>query len=169
MVFDPFSLWEIREDLGYRCYEHKITKSRVSLPPHLPQGGIIANDMGLGRTLTMLSAIVASLADASHFSTLQYVHQNSISGPLRMRSTLIVVSSAMVLKRWITEINKHIRQNTLRVHTFHGAGRTTDLRTLVESDVVLTTYLTLVSDFSGASPVLQNLDRFRLVLDESTR
>jgi hypothetical protein len=51
--------------------------------------------MGLGKTLTMLSAIVASQALARSFATLQYTPDNNMGARMmKTQSTLVVVPSA---------------------------------------------------------------------------
>jgi SWI/SNF-related matrix-associated actin-dependent regulator of chromatin subfamily A3 len=62
--------------------------------PHEARGGIIADDMGLGKSLTILSAIASSLGEAAEFAS---THQASSIEPLhaqnRSRATLIMVPS----------------------------------------------------------------------------
>jgi hypothetical protein len=51
--------------------------------------------MGLGKTLTMLSAIIASLADANDFATSQHSSGNANEiKTLKPKSTLVVVPPA---------------------------------------------------------------------------
>jgi SNF2 family DNA or RNA helicase len=58
--------------------------------PSLALGGILADVMGLGKTLTMISAIVCSRAQAAEYAKSQQGNE-----PLaqRTRATLIVVTS----------------------------------------------------------------------------
>ncbi|KAI1076545.1 SNF2 family N-terminal domain-containing protein [Whalleya microplaca] len=122
-------------------------------------GGIIADMMGLGKTLTMLSAIVCSKQE----------NYNSISDHTGLQitnATLIVVTSPQLLEVWATEIAKHLGPNILRVATFHGAGRAKCFQDIVDHDVVLTTYHTLVADYASKK-LLQNLAWHRVVLDEA--
>jgi len=59
----------------------------------------------------------------------------------------------------------HIAENYLNVATFHGNDRGNDPQTFTSSDLVLTTYSTLVKDHQNAG-VLHRLKWFRVVLDE---
>ncbi|KAI0809903.1 P-loop containing nucleoside triphosphate hydrolase protein [Xylaria sp. FL0064] len=54
----------------------------------------------------------------------------------------------------------------LRLHIFHGSSRAKTIEDIVDNDVVLTTFSTLVSD-QKASRLLQQLTWFRVVLDEA--
>jgi SNF2 family DNA or RNA helicase len=59
----------------------------------------------------------------------------------------------------------HIAENYLNVATFHGSDREDEPRAFASSDLVLTTYSTLVKDHQKAG-VLHRLEWFRVVLDE---
>src|SRR5215469_1218653 len=61
--------------------------------PSYSKGGILADVMGLGKTLSMISAIVSSLPRATEYATA--THQNfasAVSG-CRSRATLVIVTS----------------------------------------------------------------------------
>ncbi|KAM7209991.1 SNF2 family N-terminal domain containing protein [Rhypophila decipiens] len=125
--------------------------------------------MGLGKTLTMLSAIVSTVDHARTWalSTGNGVDNITATEPLwRARATLIVVTSMQVLNVWETEIHKHIKPYALKTCIFHGKNRPTTPDQVVDHDIVLTTYGLLVSDFKN-SRVLQNVDWYRVTLDEA--
>jgi SNF2 family DNA or RNA helicase len=61
----------------------------------------------------------------------------------------------------------HVAKDYLRVSTFHGNDRGNDARAFTSSDVVLTTYMTLVKDYQNAN-TLYRPKWFRVVLDEGT-
>ena len=70
-----------------RCYRPKDDI------PSYSKGGILADVMGLGKTLSMISAIVSSLPRATEYATA--THQNfasAVSG-CRSRATLVIVTS----------------------------------------------------------------------------
>ncbi|RMJ07062.1 hypothetical protein CDV36_013333 [Fusarium kuroshium] len=123
-------------------------------------GGILADVMGLGKTLTMLSAIVYS----KHLNDRVNTDNNSVAQP--RASTLIVLPSRQVLDVWNNEIIRRFRPQTLKTTIFHGNRRVKEGQLLLESDVVLTTYHTLEND-SGKSKVLHSVKWARVVLDEA--
>ena len=62
--------------------------------PNDAAGGILADDMGLGKSLTMLTAIAASLPDAYRFVTTKTDGNLNKEMLPNARSTLIIVPSA---------------------------------------------------------------------------
>ncbi len=81
--------------------------------------------MGLGKTLQVLAFILL---------------QREKSPP---GANLVVVPTSLVFN-WLAEVEKFAP--TLRVHVLHGADRHLDARIFDASDIVLTTYNTVVSD-----------------------
>jgi len=75
-------------------YKHKITGSVRATREDVP-GGMLADDVGLGKTLSMLSVIVGSLERAGRFelSRAQVISQ-SMEDTLASKATLVVVPSA---------------------------------------------------------------------------
>ena len=75
-------------------FEHQISGKRQSTPPCISAGGILADRMGLGKTLTILSAIVRALDEASYFITPS--SEASVDDHLAYptKATLVVVPSA---------------------------------------------------------------------------
>ncbi|KAK4038402.1 SNF2 family N-terminal domain-containing protein [Parachaetomium inaequale] len=156
-----------REDDYYweaarRALQGLLNVQSSSSMPSYSRGGILADVMGLGKTLTMLSTIVSTL-DISR----QYPFSSILdAGVSRSKATMIVVSSAQVLNVWETEIQKHVKINTLKTCRFHGQGRPTSANDLIDYDVVLTTYATLSAEYKNRG-VLHQVEWYRIVLDEA--
>ncbi|KAM4057430.1 type III restriction enzyme, res subunit [Hirsutella rhossiliensis] len=129
-------------------------------------GGLIADVMGLGKTLTMLAAILQSLPSADLYGSF---YDGSAAGDgckVRTKSTLVVVSSAQLLESWLLEMQTHLVPGALDVVTFHGQHRPQDASALVSAHLILTTYATLAAEHNGLD-VLHKMDWFRIVLDEA--
>ncbi|RKK93675.1 hypothetical protein BFJ71_g9469 [Fusarium oxysporum] len=134
--------------------------------PTFALGGILADVMGLGKTLTILVSIQLARLAAENFQNVNTaVGMDQPTYP-RTSATLVVVTSTQVMEVWRSEVSRHFRAGSLRVYTFHGDSRPTQPAALMNYDIVLTTFATLVSDCKRRK-VLQNLEWFRVVLDEA--
>ncbi|KAI0530449.1 SNF2 family N-terminal domain-containing protein [Xylaria digitata] len=129
-------------------------------------GGLIADVMGLGKTLTMLAAILQSMPMAEDFSNFYESTGNESSNKLRTKATLVVVSSIQLLESWVSEIQAHFSPGSLSWISFHGQGRPRDPETMRSVSIVLTTYATLAADSHGHR-TLHQMDWYRVVLDEA--
>ncbi|KAL7953178.1 SNF2 family N-terminal domain-containing protein [Trichoderma compactum] len=153
------SMWQSHtlED-GNTVFQHTITgaKSREASDC---LGGIIADAMGLGKTLTILAAIVHSIDAASAFAL------HGAKG--RAKATIVIVPSELLLNTWSREIDKHISFGAVRSIQYHGPERSTHDATLSNYDIILTTYGTLMVEFRKRTGPLYRLSWYRLVLDEA--
>ncbi|KJE89877.1 hypothetical protein CAOG_009407 [Capsaspora owczarzaki ATCC 30864] len=125
------------------------------------KGGILADEMGMGKTIQIISMLLASDKHPGH-------------------PTLIITPTVAMLQ-WLSELTKHTAPGTLAVHVHHKkTGRVTDAADLARFDVVLTTYALLEGDFRRSTygsvrkagkviepSVLQNVEWHRVVLDEA--
>ncbi|KAH0537607.1 hypothetical protein FGG08_005599 [Glutinoglossum americanum] len=155
-IHAAFSLWETHQDSTHGIFhQHTITGCRKPVRPDESVGGIIADDMGLGKSLTLLSAMVASLGSARAFVELGDCNQKPRSG-----STLIIVPAVL--------LRRHVASDSLKVIKYHGRGRETDLSRILDSDVVLTTYATATAEFCRGTSTLHKFNWYRVVLDEGS-
>ncbi|RPA72435.1 hypothetical protein BJ508DRAFT_419475 [Ascobolus immersus RN42] len=116
-------------------------------------GGLLADDMGLGKSLTAL-ALVASTVPQS-------ITADDSSSRL---PTLIVVTTS-TLSLWEDELSRHLRPDRLRSLTYHGPRRKSRSKMFHQHDIVLTTYDIVVQDWS--SKTLHNIEWLRVILDEA--
>ena len=146
------------------------------------QGGILAEEMGLGKTVEII-ALISSHKRSSSLEHFQGTDQNLVPSP-----ATLIMSPPSILQQWISEIHDHAP--FLRVMIYDGIRATNRdasdeemLIQLLDHDIVLTTYNTLASEihYSTAipeknlrhdkkydrrkSPLVQ-IDWWRVVLDE---
>ena len=146
------------------------------------QGGILAEEMGLGKTVEII-ALISSHNRPSSLEHFPQTDQNLVPS-----SATLIISPPSILQQWLSEINDHAP--SLRVMLYDGI-RATDrdasdeemLVRLLDHDIVLTTYNTLASEihYSSATPErnlrhdkkyeprkspLIQIDWWRVVLDE---
>lgn len=166
------SLWKLKSSIGTdQLYDHVITHTSSDKPDDAA-GGILADAMGVGKTLTMIASIVSSLEKASQFAAVQepntsLARDSETSQIHSVSSTLILVPSALLLDGWITEIEKHVTPGTLQYYKYHGPSRHLPPPSSIQYHIVLSTYGTVAADFSRGGGVLYNVKWYRLVLDEA--
>jgi hypothetical protein len=79
--------------LSSHSYQHIITGAKSPIPTDF-LGGILADDMGLGKSLAMLCAIMGSLGRASEYAGKIFGSEPLREGRMAAKSTLIIVPSA---------------------------------------------------------------------------
>lgn len=112
-------------------------------------GGILADEQGLGKTLTMVALML-----------------KNPPGPLmRRRGQLrrvpwrsLVVCPLSLLHQWREEIETNVKDKPI-VYIYHGTKRERNHHVLADCDVVITTYTMLSSEYPK---VLENLPENRL-------
>ncbi|MDA7839067.1 DEAD/DEAH box helicase [bacterium] len=145
-VQESTSSWGwVRHELDDGFVFHTSVFGHISLtPPNASiRGGILAQDVGMGKTVEMLALI----------ST------NNAPGP-----TLVVVPTTM-LSVWQSEAKQ--RTPSLKVVKFHGARRTKNMDELRGADIVLTTYRIVVNETQQHVPTIGAVRWGRIILDES--
>lgn len=127
---------------------------------------MLADDMGMGKSLSTLALIMKTL-EAAHTWANEKRSEEHISGKVRRHShsTLIIVPSALLINHWLREITTHTG-DALKTIKYHGQGRERDLTALEESDVVITTYNTLAAEAAAKKSQLHKINWYRVVLDE---
>ncbi|EAA28265.2 P-loop containing nucleoside triphosphate hydrolase protein [Neurospora crassa] len=100
--------------------------------------------MGMGKTLSTLVTILHTLQSAVDFADFTF----------------------QLIDNWQSEIERHM-SGALHVTIFHGEQKPRGYETLMDTDLVLTTYSTLASDYKR-SGLLHRMEWYRVVLDEGT-
>ncbi|KAK2039227.1 hypothetical protein LZ31DRAFT_599029 [Colletotrichum somersetense] len=91
---------------------------------HLPRGGILADAMGLGKTLETLSCIVGNQASESRKDA-------------GMGATLVICPSGQMISQWMSEVKKHCHKRFSRSIVRFKAGDKTDVDTLSAYNIVM--------------------------------
>lgn len=169
-IADRYRLWsDIIHDDGTVEYQHKITKKRQDKKPDEKGGGILADEMGMGKSLSILALVMRTLDQGQEWAKEKNEENKNRKSVKFSRSTLVVVSAALLIDNWINEVRKHLKSNELRYLKYHGIGRK-DLKRIEDSDIVVTTYHTLSAEYQldkGKSSPLHKIGWYRVVLDEA--
>ncbi|KAI1095967.1 SNF2 family N-terminal domain-containing protein [Rostrohypoxylon terebratum] len=191
------SFWQIRRHHnGQNIYYNVITGQSQRDPPPESLGGILADMMGLGKTLSILSLVASSLEQAEQWSTLPPVQpqappvpkkKGSSSGqfdvptpqPLALtelkqngKATLLICPLSTVAN-WEEQIKTHIKPGQLSYYIYHGSNRIKDPNILAKFDLVITTYGSVASEVQARNKgrpnpcPLEEVGWFRVVLDEA--
>ncbi|KAI0543265.1 SNF2 family N-terminal domain-containing protein [Xylaria digitata] len=135
-------------------------------PPEF-RGGVIADTMGLGKTLTMIALVAADL-DNPREQTMNIVHD--VPGVPEVETSLIIIPPPL-LDTWEEQLSEHLFDNRLKWCRHHAKHRITSFDELREQHVVLTTYHTVSAEWKGAknaqNSLLFSVRWKRIILDEA--
>ena len=160
-----YSLWRPTMDgKGNQHWYNVITPQLLAQKPEPLRGGILADMMGLGKTLSILSLIAETKRESRLFHT---EAPPKDSGLARNSKATLIICPKSVMSNWTEQIRTHCNQQKVKTYTYHGSSRTEDLDELSEYNVVLTTYNTAASEFSAKDKPLALINWFRIVLDEA--
>ncbi|KAF3059266.1 putative SWI/SNF-related matrix-associated actin-dependent regulator of chromatin subfamily A member 3-like 1 [Daldinia childiae] len=154
------SLWrkEVVKNSKKVYYRHTVTGSLEPRP--IPaMGGILADDMGLGKTLSVLALICSSL-DLNP----TVIDQDQKA---RHQGTLIIAPKSTIYS-WMDQASEHIHEGQIRIKVYHGSGRESLASQFCNTDVVVTTYETLRSEWEASEGIrpLFSWKWLRVILDE---
>ncbi|KAI0883701.1 SNF2 family N-terminal domain-containing protein [Annulohypoxylon maeteangense] len=155
-------IWEtVNNDHG-RVFVNTITNTYQTEEPPQFSGGIIADPMGLGKTLSMIS-LVATDIDARY-------GLRALDTERGIGTTLIIIPPPLI-GTWEEQLNEHVFGDCLKYCRHHGKTRLKDLTELENVNVVLTTFHTVSAewsaDASAADSILFSVRWRRVILDEA--
>ncbi|KAJ0164942.1 putative matrix-associated actin-dependent regulator of chromatin subfamily [Colletotrichum tanaceti] len=145
-------IWGVVDTTQRRSFVNFVSESHQTDEPPQFFGGIIADPMGLGKTLTMIALVATDLADQkSVVNTAATTEGKHPSG-----ATLIIILPP---------------PGGLQCRRHHGKTRLTDLRDIDGYNVVLTTYHTVSAEWKDGKDA-ENSALFgvcwrRIILDEA--
>lgn len=139
----------------YYSHYYGVLAEKFVPSPRDASGGILADQMGLGKTVQMIALMCEHPAKKGDVKT------------------TLVLCPLMIIDQWKRECENHTTNPKLKVHAYVGNQRIKDTVKLSSYDVVLTTYGTLSSEYKklikggekSKSPLYQ-INFWRVVLDE---
>ncbi|OQU97598.1 SNF2 family domain-containing protein isoform 2 [Cladophialophora immunda] len=161
-VAPEYSLWEYERHLLTPLYRHKLTGYEAAEPPNELGGGILADDMGMGKSFSTLALITSTLDVATSWSQ----EGASTSRKCRSKGTLIIVPSTLIMSSWFTEIKDRLDES-IKVSKYYGKTRNLDMTEYLNSDIIFTTYHTVAASMDKNNSLIFGIEWFRVVLDEA--
>ncbi|KAL1640461.1 hypothetical protein SLS58_006959 [Diplodia intermedia] len=168
---DKGSLWKSKlRANGERYFYNIISGQETRTQPPPTRGGILADMMGLGKTLSILSLVAATMKDASEFAskmppqlpgTQQLIKCNS-------KATLLICPVSTVAN-WQEQVKTHVKAEAMSYYIYHGPNRIVDPKELAGYDLVISTYSVVATehDKAASKKPLALINWFRIVLDEA--
>ncbi|ETS86311.1 hypothetical protein PFICI_00139 [Pestalotiopsis fici W106-1] len=163
-------IWESVDNDRGRIYFNSITEFYQSNVPRQIYGGIIADPMGLGKTLSMIALIAADLDNTSTMEMDEGFERPEGAVAPSIRATLVVVPPPLI-SAWEEQLSDHLVPGSLSYSRYHGSDKAATRTTLETDRLVLTTYHTVSAEWkqstdSGDASLFSVRWR-RIVLDEA--
>ncbi|OAV85795.1 hypothetical protein PTTG_30265, partial [Puccinia triticina 1-1 BBBD Race 1] len=162
---NPSLVWNHPSNAWLRSFTSRAgIETTAKLKVSRSRGSILADNMGLGKTLTTLAHILSTSDSAVQFHWADWIQRSA--------ETLVICPLA-TLSNWEAKIRLHFEENAITYQVFHGASRKQCSRTDLQSAlVVLTTYEMIAGSADGSQEdqlmvELLNLCWFRVVIDEA--
>ncbi|KAI3706455.1 hypothetical protein L6452_24209 [Arctium lappa] len=166
----------------------------------MARGGILADAMGLGKTIMTISLLLAhterggsldrdtnsqagsesnEVGNGSDQTSSSPKKPSKFSGFDKLRKQKqsligggnLIICPMTLIGQWKAEIETHAEPGSLSIYVHYGQSRPKDAKILAQSDVVLTTYGVVASEFSSENAEerggLYSVRWFRVVLDEA--
>ncbi|KAK6537153.1 alpha-1,6-mannosyltransferase [Orbilia ellipsospora] len=162
-------IWDYHRVGEDYIYINRISGSLQMEPPQQFRGGIIADPMGLGKTLSMI-ALVAT--DLPGYYGQYFVKREEITDYQSTQSaaTLIVVPSPL-LDTWEEQLQQHVFPSQISWIRHHGKSRLSHVSELTHFNVVLTSYHTILAEWRNTTEakksILFSTQWKRVILDEA--
>ncbi|KAK5458126.1 hypothetical protein LTS15_004205 [Exophiala xenobiotica] len=165
---DDRKLWHYNVEGNRTGFQHAVTGGWTTEAHSETGGGLLADDMGMGKTRSTLSLIAERLPAAREWSQSEKDSTAGTElGEVRSKATLVVVPSLLIMNDcWIREIESGLNVS-LQYFKYHGKRRKYHTQPLFDSDIILTTYHTLAAERKDKRAPMKSIKWFRVVLDEA--
>jgi hypothetical protein len=165
---DSMSLWRMKtKSNGTRTYYNVITGNEEQEIPPPVLGGILADSMGLGKTLEGLAHFASTLDEARALDEEDTMTTAPDGSKLANVGATLLICPKNVMSNWEEQIATHLKDGSVSYQLFYGPNRIQNVEDLRNTDLVITTYSTVSSELNRrAESLLKKTNFFRIILDE---
>lgn len=133
-------------------YHHQLLAAnwmvKRELSPDRPHGGLLADAMGLGKTVTTLATMVGNPPAEQDIA--------------EMRKATLIVVPASLLSQWEAEITAHVDEKVFQKVMLYKASSRISTNILSDCDIVLTSFKEVMSSWPFPSSLEDKLDAQKL-------
>ncbi|KAF1807973.1 hypothetical protein P152DRAFT_406374 [Eremomyces bilateralis CBS 781.70] len=141
----------------------------------LPRGGILADDMGVGKTIQAIALIMTNPRPVAELSAATKPTTKKDKMPSSISKCTLIVAPVAVVSQWQEEIKDKVSPgHAPRVLVHHGAKRSKSAKELEKHDIVITTFGILHTEHAASSnepdgpkAPLFGVRWYRVILDEA--
>ena len=89
-------------------FRHAVTNAKSRAPSSEIGGGILADEMGMGKSLSILALITKTIESSQQWEHGKNSHRDDSATTHQkpIRATLVLVPSAVLINEWLNEIRK---------------------------------------------------------------
>ncbi|UKZ74482.1 hypothetical protein TrVFT333_002151 [Trichoderma virens FT-333] len=152
----PSDIWGMVDRDQGRIFVNKISSTYQSEAPPQFYGGIIADPMGLGKTLTMIALAATDLDTNTNGEAYMSIDDE---GNYAVPTTLIVVPPPL-LGTWEEQLTEHVVAGSMEWRCHYGKKKFVDKYELDSVNVVLTTYHTVSAEWKTGNSILFSIPHY---------
>lgn len=172
---DNSSLWRVKyKPNGQKLFFEIVSGIEQTEEPAEVLGGLLADMMGLGKTIEMLALIVSTRKHAEQFSQSSLIRSSTADARFLSHSkATLLIAPLSTIQNWESQVREHIKPGAMSTYIYHGSNRSSNVFELAKDyDLIITTYGTALSDSTREGPTgsggpLFQIKWFRIVLDEA--